>query len=193
MRSGLTMHVVTLWSIVGMAAVAQAAGFEMTPTIQAEFDRLKTLVTTWAEAPVVVQTVLEQNRKGPIVGMDNARWKTTRRTDPVITAFQMNSAGQFLKAKLDESRELFTEAFLNAAHGEKTAFVEKTTSYIHQGQAKFDVPFTTGKPWQGQGEFDESTQTYAIQLAVPVLAEGKSIGALVVGVNLSQLEKMAKH
>jgi hypothetical protein len=77
----------------------------------------------------------------------------------VITAFQMNSAGQFLKAKLDESRELFTEAFLNAAHGEKTAFVEKTTSYIHQGQAKFDVSFTTGKPWQGQGEFDESTQT----------------------------------
>ena len=80
-----------------------------------------------------------------------------------------------------------SEAFLNAAQGEKVAFVEKTTTYIHKGAAMFDVPFNTGKAWQGQPEFDESSQTYAIQISVPVLADGKSIGALVVGVNLTHL------
>jgi hypothetical protein len=124
--------------------------------------------------------------------MDNAKWKGTRRTDPLVTGFQSNAAGQFLKARLAESQGAVSEAFLNAAQGEKVAFAEKTTSYIHKGSAKFDVPFTTGKPWQGKPEFDESSQTYAIQISVPVMADGKTIGALVVGVNLSHLEKVAK-
>ena len=84
------------------------------------------------------------------------------------------------------------EAFLNGALGEKVAFVEKTTSYIHKGQAKFDVPYTTGKTWQGSPEFDESSQTYAIQISVPVLVDGRPAGALVVGVNLTHLESLAK-
>jgi hypothetical protein len=175
-----------------LTAVAGAASFEMTAAVQAELDKQKTVVASWAANPVIVNAVLEQNRKGPIGGMDNAKWKVTRRSDPVVTGFQTNPAGQLLKAKVNESQGAVSEAFLNAAQGEKVAFVEKTTSYIHRGAAKFDVPFGTGKAWQGPAEFDESSQTYAIQISVPVLAEGKAIGALVVGVNLSYLEKLAK-
>ena len=69
------------------------------------------------------------------------------------------------------------------------AFVEKTSSYIHNGQPKFDVPFSSGKAWQGKPEFDESSQAYAVQVSVPVLAEGKPIGVLVVGVNLEKVTK----
>jgi hypothetical protein len=175
-----------------LLAVPAYAGFEMTPTVQAELDKQKTVAGSWAASPVIVNSVLEQNRKGPIAGMDNPRWKVTRRSDPVVTAFQSNPAGRFLKTKLDDSRGAVSEAFLSAARGEKVAFVEKTTSYIHTGQAKFDVPFNSGNAWQGKAEFDESSQTYAIQISVPVLHEGKPIGALVVGVNLSYLEKVSK-
>ena len=72
------------------------------------------------------------------------------------------------------------------------AFAEKTTSYIHKGMPKFDVPFSTRSVWQGRPEFDESAQTYQIQISVPVLADGQSVGAMVVGVSLSQLERQAK-
>ncbi|MGE3539875.1 MAG: hypothetical protein AB7N91_20885 [Candidatus Tectimicrobiota bacterium] len=173
-------------------ASAQAASFEMTPAIQALLEQQKTLVTAWAADPALVQGVQAQNAKGPLAGMDNARWKTLRRTEADIKAFQSNPAGQWLKHKLDASGGVFNEAFVNAAQGEKVAFVEKTSSYIHKGQPKFDVPFSTGKAWQGTAEFDESSQTYAIQIAVPVLADSKPIGVLVVGVNLSHLEKNAK-
>ena len=177
----------------GLFAIeAAAASFEITPAIQAELEKQKAVVAKWAASPAIVSAVAEQNRKGPIAGMDNAKWKVTRRTDPMVTGFQSNAAGQFLKARLAESQGAVSEAFLNAAQGEKVAFYEKTTSYIHRGSAKFDVPFNTGKSWQGKPEFDESSQTYAIQISVPVLAEGKTIGALVVGVNLSYLEKVAK-
>ena len=177
----------------GLFAIeAAAASFEITPAIQAELEKQKAVVAKWAASPAIVSAVAEQNRKGPIAGMDNAKWKVTRRTDPMVTGFQSNAAGQFLKARLAESQGAVSEAVLHAAQGEKVAFYEKTTSYTHRGSSKFDVPFNTGKSWQGKPEFDESSQTYAIQISVPILAEGKAIGALVVGVNLSYLEKVAK-
>jgi hypothetical protein len=185
-QAGLAMLVMFL------TAVAAAAGFEMTAAVQAELDKQKTVIASWAASPVIVNAVLEQNRKGPVAGMDNVKWKMTRRSDPLVTGFQTSSAGQFLKAKANESQGAVSEAFLSAAQGEKVAFVEKTTSYIHRGAPKFDVPFGAGKAWQGPAEFDESSQTYAIQVSVPVLAEGRPIGALVVGVNLAYLEKLAK-
>ena len=175
-----------------LAAGAAAAGFEMTASVQTELDRQKTIVAGWAANPTIVNAVAEQNRKGPIEGMDNTKWKATRRSDAVVTSFQSNAAGQLLKAKLTESQGAFSEAFLNAAAGEKVAFVEKTTSYIHKGAPKFDVPFTTGRAWQGQAEFDESSQTYAIQISVPVLGDGRPVGVLVVGVNLSHLQTVAR-
>jgi hypothetical protein len=181
--------------MIGLAVVpvvAAAPALQMTPTIQAELDRHKQVVAGWAADPVIVSAVKEQNVAGPIAGMDNARWKSVRRSDPIVTQFRSNAAGQFLRAKLEATGGAYSEAFLNGARGEKVAFAEKTTSYIHRGSAKFDVPFTTGKPWQGKPEFDESTQTYALQISVPVVDSGKPIGALVVGVSLSQLQKVSR-
>jgi hypothetical protein len=175
-----------------MPTLAMAQTFEITPLVQAELDRQKQAIAGWAADPAIVSAVKEQNAKGPISGMDNPKWKTTRRSDPMVKTLQGSPAGQYLKAKLEASGGIFSEAFLNADRGEKAAFAEKTTSYIHVGQAKHDAPFSTAKAWQGKPEFDESTQTYAVQIAVPVLDGGKPIGSLVVGVNLSHLERIAK-
>jgi hypothetical protein len=175
-----------------LPAVSIAIDFQITPAVQAELDREKTVVAGWAADPVIVKAVQEQNRKGPIAGMDNAKWKGMRRSDPLVKQFQKNAAGRFLQAMMRGSKGAVTEAFLNGAKGEKVAFAEKTTSYIHAGAAKHDVPFTTGKPWQGKPEFDESSQTYAIQVSVPVMAHGRPIGSLVVGVSLSHFKSAAR-
>jgi hypothetical protein len=190
MKGKIRVLVATAFVLVAM--VNHAVGFEMTPAVQAELDKMKTVISGWASDPVIVKAVAAQNGKGPLSEMDNPKWKTVRRSDAIVKEFQSNPAGQFLKSKLAASAGAFTEAFLNGAQGEKVAFVEKTSSYIHKGQAKFDVPFGGAKSWQGKAEFDESAQTYQIQISVPVLDSGKSIGALVVGVNLSNLEKLVK-
>jgi hypothetical protein len=173
-----------------MATLAWAA-FEVTPAIQKEIDKHVEVVKGWAVDPVVVKAVEAQNAKGPITGMDNAKWKTVRRSDDLVKGFQTCDAGKLLKAKADAAGDAYPEAFLSGAQGEKVAFIEKTTSYIHKGAAKFDVPFG-GKVWQGQPEFDESSQTHQVQVGVPVVAGGKPIGVLVVGINLTKLEKSAK-
>ena len=190
MKSNISVLAATVFVLLAM--VNRAVGFEMTAAVQTELDKLTSVVSGWASDPVIVKAVVAQNGKGPLSEMDNPKWKTLRRSDPRVKEFQSNPAGQFLKFKVETSSGTFTEAFLNGAQGEKAAFVEKTTSYIHKGQPKFDVPFGGAKSWQGKPEFDESVQTYQIQISVPVLNNGKSIGALVVGVNLTHLEKLAK-
>lgn len=174
-----------------LATLAWAA-FEMTPAIQKELDHSIEVVKGWAADPVIVSAVVAQNQKGPISGMDNAKWKTLRRSDDLVKGFQSNDAAKLLKQKLEGSQNLYSEAFLSANQGEKVAFADKTSSYLHKGQPKFDTPFTTGKAWQGQPEFDASSQTHQVQISVPVLSDGKPIGVLVVGVNLTKLAEPAK-
>jgi len=170
-----------------------AWAFDLTPGTQKEIDRQIEAVKGWAADPVIVKAVAAQNEKGPIAEMDNAKWKTVRRTDPIVKGFESSEAGQFLRKKAAASNDIVAEAFLSAARGEKVAFIEKTTSYIHKGAPKFDVPFDSGKPWQGKAEFDESSQLHQIQVSVPVLSGGKTIGVLVVGLNVTKLSKLVQN
>ena len=146
--------------------------------------------TGWAASPVVVEAVLAQNAKGPIPGMDNKKWGTVPESDPIVQGFINNEAGKFLASEIAGTNGTCVGAFLNAAQGEKVAFTDKTGSYIHKGSAKFDVPFTTGKNWQGSPALEDNV--YLIQISVPVLSEEKPIGALVVEIDGSKLEAMAK-
>jgi hypothetical protein len=177
------------------AAPAQPEEKSITPAVQAELEKLKLEIAKWASDKAVVAAVQEHNKKGPIAGMTNDEWKKLRRRAPEVVAFQTNAVAKLLQAKVESTKGLVTELFLNGAKGEKVAFLEKTTSYIHAGSAKFDVSFTKGTSWQGKQEFDESSQTYQVQLSVPVVVppakEGEKatvVGVLVVGVNLGKLE-----
>ncbi|HWU40830.1 MAG TPA: hypothetical protein VN203_24540 [Candidatus Acidoferrum sp.] len=178
--------------MVGLLVSLAWATLEITPAMQKEIDRHIEVVKGWAANPVIVKAVLAQNEKGPIAGLDNAKWKTVRRSDDVIKGFTDSEAGKFLTQKVEGSNGLYVRTFLSAAQGEKVAFNEKTIDYLHKGREKFDVPFTSGKPWQGKPELDQPTQTYDVQVAVPVVSGGKSVGVLIVGINLATVEKMVK-
>jgi hypothetical protein len=179
-------------AVLGLMGTLAWAALEVTPAMQKEIDRHIEVVKGWAANPVIVKAVLAQNEKGPIPGMDNAKWKSQRRSDDLIKGFINSEAGKFLKQKVEESNGLYVRTFLNGAQGEKAAFNEKSIDYLHKGREKFDAPFTTGKSWQGKPELDQPTQTYDVQVSVPVMSDGKPVGVLVVGINLATLERIAK-
>ncbi len=172
-----------------LVAAAALGAYEITPAVQKELTHHAEVVRGWAASPVIVKAVLEQNAKGPLPGMDNETWKSVRRSDDIVRHLAGNDAGKFLTRKIEESNGLYLRAFLNAARGEKAAFTEKTISYLHRGAPKFDVPFSTGKTWQGPPELDIITEVHDVQISAPVFSEGKPVGVLVVGVNLKKLEK----
>ena len=165
---------------------------QIMPKIQEQITWQTWNANGWAASPVVVQAVLDQNKKGPIPGMDNPKWKTVPEKDALVQGFINNEAAKFLKEEMAKTNGICVGAFLNAAQGEKVAFSDKTGSYIHKGSAKFDVPFTTGKAWQGQPELDDAGKTYEIQVAVPVKSDGKNIGVLVIEINGTRVEEIVR-
>jgi hypothetical protein len=177
--------------VLGAASAWAGSCFEVMPKVQEQITQKIWLANGWAGSKVVVDAVLAQNQKGPIPGMDNPKWKTVPENDAIVQGFINNEAAKFLKEELAKTDRIVTGAFLNAAQGEKVAFTEKTGSYIHKGSGKFDVPFTSGKAWQGAPELDDSGKVYEVQTSVPVLSEGKNIGVLVIEINASKLEEMA--
>ena len=109
--------------------------------------------------PGLVKAVVEQNEKGPIAGMDNEKWKAMRRSDDLVKGFTQGEAGKLLTQKVEGTDGLWVRAFLSGAKGEKVAFTEKTISYLHAGQPKFDVPVLdrqdvagTGRAGHGDGD-----------------------------------------
>ncbi len=179
--------------LVGMMAnVAWGASvYEVMKEIQQQITFQTWSAQGLADSPALVQAVLAQNQKGPISGMDNAKWKTVPENDPIVQGFIKNEAADAIREMMGKTDGIVTGAFLNGAQGEKVAFTDKTGSYIHKGSAKFDAPFTTGKAWQGPAELDDSGKVYEIQVAVPVRSEGKNVGVLVIEINGSKLEAMA--
>jgi hypothetical protein len=179
-------------ALAALALAGSAGALELTPALQKELARQTESVKALAANPTLVKAVLDQNEKGPIPGLSNEKWKTVRRSDDLVHGFVKNDAGRVLVQKVADTDGIWLRAFLSAARGEKVAFTEKTISYVHAGQPKFDVPFSTGKSWQGPPELDTVTETHDVQIAAPVLSGGKPVGVLVVGVNLSRIAKTAK-
>jgi hypothetical protein len=170
---------------------ARDSADRITPEMQAQLDAQQRVVAGWAANPVLVDAVVAQNKKGPISGMTNRKWKAVDSGQPGVMAFQKNAAGMWLTGKLASSDGFFREAFLNAAQGEKVAFVEKPSSYLHAGQEKFTEPMA-GRIWQGKPEYDKSSRSYSIQVAAPVLSGGKPVGVLVVGVSMKALKDLVR-
>ncbi len=170
--------------------------FKITPALQAELDSWKQTAIEWVADPTLVAAVQEANAAGPIEDMDKKAWTKLPENSRVVASLTMNPVAKALIAKMKETKGAVSEVFLNGDKGHKVAFAQKTSSYIHAGKSKFDVPFTTLKPWQGKPEADKSTFTHQIQISVPVLepknADGtaqKPVGVLVLGINLSYLKE----
>ena len=183
------MGVVVVAIVLLVAPLSWAASvFDVMESIQERITWQVWNANGWAASPIVVDAVLAQNQKGPIAGMDNEKWKAVPESDPLVKGFVDNETGKFLQAEIAKTDGVCVGAFLNAAQGEKVAFTKKTASYVHKGSEKFDVPYATGKLWQGKPE--REGKIYVIQISVPVLSDKKPIGALVVEIDGSKLESL---
>lgn len=165
------------------------ATFEMTAALQKELDRHVEKIKAWALDPALVKAVFWEGKKGPITGMDNEKWRSVRRSDEIVRSFLGSDAGKLLAKKLEGSNGLYVRAFVCGSKGEQIASTEKTDSYLFGGQPRFDIPFSTAMTWQGPPELDADSDAHDVQIAAPVIASGRPIGVLVVGVNLTKLEK----
>jgi hypothetical protein len=181
----MTIHRLFILAM-SLLAVARVQAEALEPAIQAKIEEQLKVTQSWASDPVIVKAVKDHNTALPAdqAAMTQDKWKGLSVLDPLVRGFTKNEAGQFLKSK---KSEFVTEAFVSGADGLKVAFLAKPTNWSHKGKSKHDEPMS-GKTWQGAVEVDESTGLQQVQIAVPILDEGKPIGSLVIGISVSKLK-----
>jgi len=169
-----------------LAAAVRAASNDsaLDLKIATQFDA----IVRMAAEPEIVNAVLAQNRALPpaFAAMTQEKWAALDNLDPFVFQFKSNAVGKVLQ-KLPHP--LTSEAFVNDAAGYKVGFLEKTTNWRHRGKPKHDQPMA-GAIWRGPVELDASSGTKQVQVAVPILSDGKPIGSLVVGLNIFELAKL---
>jgi len=171
--------------LLGAACATGLRAAESDAAEQAKIDGKIAEIKAWAADPAIVAAVVAHNAQMPAdqAGMTQDKWKTLSLLDPLVRSFSKNEAGVALKAR----KSAWTaEAFVSDAKGFKVAFLAKPSSWCHAGSPKHDVPMT-GKVWQGTAAVDESSGLQQLQVAVPVLENGRPVGALVVGLSLGKL------
>lgn len=173
---------VSCWLILAAALAPLGAAEGVSEKVQGKLDRWIAEAKQWAADPIIVKAVAAQNAKLPAayVAMTQEKWESLTDLDPLVHELMKNAAGQALKTR---KTHMITEAFVSDANGLKVAFLGKTSNWSHKGKPKHDVPMT-GQVWQGKFEVDKSSGMQQIQLAVPILADGKPIGSLVLGISL---------
>lgn len=144
-------------------------------------------VKAWAASPLLIEAVTDQNRKNirlEEIKRIDSDWLAGK-ADNLATALINNPVGQFLNEKINKNKFLYTEAFLCDNQGAVVGEYPKTSDYWQGDEDKFIQSFNDGmgRDYIGALKFDESTQAYSVQVSVPVLYEGKTIGVLVVGLS----------
>ena len=157
--------------------------------MQPKIDTYKKQAAAWATDPLIVKAVKDANVKGPIDGMGNAKWRELKETDPVVTGFVTNPAGQLLTKWMNADTKGINKVVLSGAKSQRVAYTSMPAKYLGKGAPNFDDSME-GKVWQqGESKPDPSTNIDTVQISAPVKDGGKVIGVLLVSLTADNLKK----
>lgn len=168
-------------------ASAELSQAELQQMLQGRIEGLKFLTKN----ALMLEAIRDQNRQGMTldqIKQIDEEWKAGK--SPLIKELQENKVGSFLKNIIVQQSDVYNEVFLTDAQGANVAAFPATSDYWQGDEEKFTNAFAGGKGeiFVGPAEFDESTNSNAVQISVPMLYNNEAIGVLVIGVKISALE-----
>lgn len=147
---------------------------------------------SFASSQAVINAVKEQNDKN--VSLDkikelDKKWMGTSGVDDFMKNILANGCSEYLK-KVRKENPAIVEAFAMDNKGANVGMTNKTSDYWQGDEDKFIKSYNngSGSVHYGKLSFDESSQTYVIQVSVPVVAGGKTIGAVTFGIDPSKIK-----
>ena len=148
--------------------------------------------------PVLIDAVRRQNESNLTLEEIKKRddeWRKSKELTQLKRELEQNKAGKLLTSYVSRNKAL-NEAFLTDNQGANVAAFPPTSDYWQGDEEKWSESFNDGegRVFIGPLEFDESTKTTAVQISMPMIHFGETIGVLVVGVTVDYLEhKKAQH
>jgi hypothetical protein len=147
------------------------------------------IIRKMAADPVVAKFIVEQNKKKMTqaeIDKIDKEWMASTGVTPLMKPYIENKCAEALKKYLTELPAI-VEAFAMDDKGGLVCTIYRTTDYWQGDEAKWQKSFTPNAEFIDKATFDESSQTYSIQVSMPVTEKGKPIGAITVGLGLDKL------
>lgn len=148
--------------------------------------------------PGIIAAIRAQNAahaglsEADILARDKAwRAEVGAASTPTISGVTSNPASAILHKAKEASEGLITEAFVMDNRGLNVGMSDVTSDYWQGDEPKWQQTFLKGPDGRhvSDVDFDDSSQTYIIQLSEPVIDpdSGKPIGALTLGLDAEAL------
>lgn len=140
----------------------------------------------------VVAAVKAANAAGQTldqVKAKDAEWQKTAGVSKEMQALIDNPCGKYLQG-LQKDLPWLAEAFVMDNLGANVAMTDKTSDYWQGDEPKWQESFKggAGAVHVSDVKFDDSTQTYSVQISVPVMDGGKAIGAITFGIDVDKVQ-----
>ncbi len=144
------------------------------------------LLSKLVEHPIIINAVKERNSKNVLLSeikVVDRKWISGGMQEFVNNLLN-NPVSTFLRDEFLLKDDLYTEVFLCDKRGAVVGESPKTSDYWQGDEDKFVKCYNRGdgNVFIGDLEFDDSTQSYTVQISVPVKDNGKTIGVLVAGI-----------
>lgn len=143
--------------------------------------------------PTIVRAVIRQNNEQlspDEIQQRDEEWRSAEGQNALQRRILQNEASQVLKTFIERNAD-FNEAFATDNQGANVAMFPVTSDYWQGDEEKWQKPFNEDRDeaYIGEMELDESTDTVAVQVSIPVLNRGEKVGILVLGVTQNYLQQ----
>lgn len=149
-------------------------------------------IVKYSDDAIIVKAVKAQNAKK--ISLDaikklDTKWKNTAGIDTFMKSLLDSECGKHL-SNIQKEKGYISEIFVMDNLGANVAMSDKTSDYWQGDEAKFKESFKggAGAIHISDVEFDESSQTYSVQISIPVKDGKKVIGAITFGIDVDAVE-----
>ncbi|MBU0909414.1 MAG: hypothetical protein KKA54_09285 [Proteobacteria bacterium] len=141
--------------------------------------------------PVIVQAVKDENAKGKTLAQiqeKDKQWQAHAGLADYMKAIMDSDCGKRIR-EIQASAPYYAEIFVMDNQGANVAMTDKTSDYWQGDEDKFQKSFANGAGavFVDEVKFDDSAQTYQVQVTVPVMDGGKAIGAITFGIDVDKI------
>lgn len=176
--------------IILLFGFVMAFGAEKAP--QKIVDFAKSNLVKWGTDPIIVKAVKEENAKGKTLDKIkeiDKKWIATPGIDEFMKSLLENECGKYLR-QLQKTAPFYAEIFVMDNQGANVCMSDKTSDYWQGDEDKFIKSYNDGKGDIHISDviFDKSSQTYLVQVSIPVKDGNKVIGAITIGIDVDKFK-----
>lgn len=169
-----------------------SAGYSAEQAPQKVIDLANSTLAAFGTDATIVKAVMEENAKGKTLEQIQAKdkeWMANAGIADYMTALMESETGKYLRT-IQAGAPYYAEIFVMDNLGANVTMTDKTSDYWQGDEAKFKKSFAdgAGAVFVDAVKYDDSSQTYLVQVSVPVMDGDKAIGAITFGIDIDKIE-----